>query len=109
MEEISVILKNNTVTTVAEFDVLDNYAQIGKTLFIIERKIPGRDHVIRKRAIEYIFDPESLLIFCTLSNNILAKWNTDDTRNLNIGQEYKLNEVLYISPYYPRTIDIVQF
>jgi hypothetical protein len=61
------------------------------------------------RRAEYIFSPESLTVFCIISNNILAKWDTDITRNLEIGQEYHLKEELYITPYFPTTIDLIRF
>lgn len=56
-------------------------------------------YVVQQRAVEYIFDPESLLIFQIISQNILATWDTDITRNIGSNEEYCIGNSLFIRPH----------
>lgn len=100
MKEISVILKNNVLITIEEFRILDQYSYTGKIWTLVQRPIDGNPKVITQRTIEYIFDNEALTLFGIVSTNILASWNTDITKNLEIGQEFQIKETLFIRPYY---------
>lgn len=54
---------------------------------------------VSQYAVEYIFDPESLLIFQLISQNILATWNTDITRYFGLNDEYHIGNSLFIRPH----------
>lgn len=99
MDEISVILKNNVVVTIEEFRVLDRYSYSGKIWTLIEKPKNG-NYVITLRAIEYIFDSEAFTVFKIISNNILAQWQTELTKNLGYNQEYTIKDGMTIRPYY---------
>jgi hypothetical protein len=95
MNEISVILKNNTLVTVEEFRILDRYTCSGKLWTVIRRD----PYVVKLRAVEYIFDPETLLLFQIMSQNIFATWDTDFTKNLGPNDEYCIGNSTFIRPY----------
>lgn len=97
MQEISVILKNNILISVEEFRILDSYTCHGKIWSLIERRDNGG--IVKLRTVEYIFDPESFLLFRIISNNILAQWDTSLTKNLRYNEEFNIKDSLYIRPY----------
>ena len=99
MKDISVILKNNSLVTVEEFRILNKYACPGKMWTLMHRVKQGYPQLITQRTVEYIFDGETLMLFSIVSTNVLAYWDTDQTRNLQVDQTYQINETLYIKPY----------
>lgn len=99
MKEISIILKNNVLIPVEEFRILDHYSNVGKFWTLIHRPKLDDSIVIRQRTVEYIFDPEALTIFCIVSHNVLATWDTDCTRYLKSNDEFQLKDSLFIRPY----------
>jgi hypothetical protein len=99
MNEISIILKNNILIPVEEFRVLDRYSSMGRMWTLIQRPSIKSTSIITQRTVEYIFDPEALLIFHIVSQNILAKWDTELTRYLKPNEEYEITDTFYIRPY----------
>lgn len=95
MNEISIILRNRLIT-IEEFRILDQYSYAGRIWTLIEKSTNSL--IIKENRIEYIFDQESLIIFYIVSNNILAHWDTDATRNFLPNQEYHLKDSLFIRP-----------
>ena len=95
MEEISLILKDNKVVSVEEFRILDRYACYGRIWTVIQR----HPIIVRQRAVEYILDSETLLMFQIISANILATWHTDYTRNFGLNDEYCIGDSLFIRPH----------
>ena len=102
MKEISVILKNNILVPVEEFRILDHYSNVGKFWTLIHRPTSDYPFTLRQRTIEYIFDPEALTIFCIISHNILATWDTNLTKYLKADEEFHLKDSLFIKPYLDR-------
>ena len=100
VNEISVILKNNILVSIEEFRILDRYSNIGRMWTLIQRPHNKSSSVITQRTIEYIFDPEALLIFHIISQNILAKWDTDKTRHLKPYEEFEVTDSFYIRLYH---------
>jgi len=100
MKEISIILKNNILIPIEEFRVLDRYSSTGRMWTLIQRPSSKNTPIITQRTVEYIFDPEALLIFHIVSQNILAKWDTEKTRYLKPYEEFEITESFYIRPYY---------
>jgi hypothetical protein len=98
VNEISLILKNNLLISIEEFRILDRYASEGRLWTLIHRPTEIVPYFIRYKTIEYIFYPEDLTIFCIVSNNILATWETDITKLLRPGQEFQLADSLFIEP-----------
>lgn len=96
MKEVSIILKSNVLITIEEFRILDKYSFTGR-MWVLIQKSPC---TVKQRTIEYIFDPETLTAFGMISNNILAKWETDSTKDLSYNDEFKISDYLYIQPYY---------
>jgi len=99
VKEISVILKNNLLITTEEFKLLDRYSCCGKMWTLIFRPTTDIPYKITNRAIEYIFDPEALTMFCIVSQNVLASWETQSTRYLGPDDEFYLKDSLFIRPY----------
>lgn len=104
MEEISLILKSSVLITIEEFRILDRYSCTGKIWTLIQRPSPIGPILINQRRVEYILDPETLTILYIISNNILATWNTDITRNLGPNDEFHLKDSLFIRPYSPTSL-----
>ena len=100
MNEISVILKNNILIPIEEFRILDRYSCMGRMWTLIQRPSPKSSSIITQRTVEYIFDPEALLIFHIVSQNILAKWDTEKTRYLKPYEEFEITDSFYIRPYH---------
>lgn len=94
--EISVILKNTAELSRKESQVLYNCALPGKTFTIIQRPDILQPFTLRRRAIEYIFDPEGLLVFTFVSSNIFVKWPTDSTRHIKPFEEIHIVEEIYL-------------
>ena len=99
MGEISIILRDSVHITPEEFRALGKYSFCGNIFTVIQRAGQPPLHA-RFRRLEYIFDPEGLLIYKLISNNVLAQWSTEITKELDPFQEYKLQDSLYIKPYY---------
>ena len=99
MNEISLILKNNISVSVDEFRALDRYSNSGRIWTLIHRPTSDIPFIIKQRTIEYIFDPEALTIFCIVSQNILATWDTDITKYLGPNEEFHLKDSLFLRPY----------
>jgi hypothetical protein len=98
MKEISVILKNNILITVQEFKILDHYACFGRLWTLIHKPTLTEPFITKQRAIEYIFDIESLIIFKIVSQNVLAVWDTDITKYFGPDDEFHLKDSLFIRP-----------
>jgi hypothetical protein len=96
VEEISLILRDNVHVSIEEFRILDRYTIDGRIWAIVQR----HPYMIRHHAMEYIMEPETLLLFRLISPNILASWNTNLTKNLGANDEFTISESLFIRPYY---------
>jgi len=95
--EVSILLKDSRIITPEEFKALARYSSFGKVWTVIERPGYNQDHTIRKQlSSEYIFEPEALLVFKLISQNILAQWYTDNTRHLLPHQEFQIHDTLWI-------------
>lgn len=88
-------MKDNKIVSIEEFRILENYAHTGQIWTVVKR-FP---FVTQQRALEYIFDSETLLAFTFISQNILATWETDATRNFGLNDEFYIGHSLYIRPY----------
>jgi hypothetical protein len=99
VNEISVILKNNLLITTEEFKLLDRYSSCGKMWTLIYRPTTDIPYKITNRTVEYIFDPEALTMFCIVSQNVLASWETQCTRYLGPDDEFYLKDSMFIRPY----------
>jgi len=97
--EISIILRNNNTISLEEFRILDSYSYTGKILTLLQKPTAEQPYIIRQRTIEYIFDPESLIVFKIISQNILACWDTAITRNLGPRDEFYIGNSLWITYY----------
>lgn len=104
MKEVSVILKNNLTISTEEFRALDRYSSNGKIWSLTYAPSPISPCKVRYRAIEYIFDPEALIIFYVISRNILVTWDTDITKNFGPNDELQIKDSLFIR-LYNKTID----
>jgi len=98
MEEISIILRNNILITIEEFRILDRYSSSGRIWTLINRS-PNTQYRIIQRVPEYVLDPDTLTFFRIISTNVLAYWNTEETRYLKPGQEFYIADNLAIRPY----------
>jgi hypothetical protein len=99
VKEISVILKNEILIPVDEFRALARYSYSGQVWSLIHRPNNLFQNKITHKAVEYIFDEEALTIFCIVSNNILATWDTKITVNFGPNDELQLKDSLFIRPY----------
>jgi hypothetical protein len=95
LDEISVILRNNILISIEEFRLLDQYAYSGRVWTLVQKS----PIIIKQRTVEYIFDTEALTIFCIVSQNVLATWNTSITKNLAPNEEFHLKDSLFLRPY----------
>ena len=100
MHEISIFLKNKLLITPEEYRILDNYSSPGKIWAIIHKPDTHTPYYIREKSLEYILDEETLFLLKIISQNILAYWDTDITRNLKDNEEYHIRDSLFISHYY---------
>jgi hypothetical protein len=87
------------VIPIEEFRILDRYAYAGRIWTLIQKPTPDYPVIIKQRTIEYIFDPEALTVFCIVSQNILATWDTDCTKYLGPDEEFYLKDSLFIKHY----------
>jgi hypothetical protein len=99
VDEISVILKNNSLITTEEFSVLNRCSYFGKVWTVVDRPIPGRPYLITYKAAEYIFDPEALTIFCIVSRNVFLQWDTNCTKCLKPNEEFHLKDSIFLRVY----------
>lgn len=99
MKEISIILKHKILITVEEFRLLDAYSHYGKILTVVQKPTSHNPFTVTHRSLEYIFDDEALTFFRIISCNILASWDTDQTRDLLPDQEFYIKDSLYVRPY----------
>jgi hypothetical protein len=99
VKEVSLILRSNLLLTPDEFRILEDYANTGKMWSVTQRPVVDVSFTTFTRAIEYIFDPESLTFFCIISKNILVTWDTDITRHFGPNDEYEVRKSLFIKPY----------
>lgn len=99
MREISIILKNNNLITSSEFKALERYSSCGRLWTVVHKPSNLFPHKVTSWGLEYIFDPEAYTIFCLISNNILANWETEYTRNLNPYEEFYLKDSIFIRLY----------
>lgn len=100
MHEISIFLKNKLQITSEEFRVLNNYSYPGKNWYIYQKPTPNTPYYIRERSLEYILDKETFFLFNIISQNILAQWNTEITKNLKENEQYHICDSLFICHYY---------
>jgi len=99
MGDISIILRDTVHITPEEFKALGRYSCCGNIFTVIHR--PGQPPTtIRFNRIEYVFDPEAFLLYKLAYNNILAQWATECTKELSPYQEYRIQDSLFIKPYY---------
>ena len=96
MNEISIFLKNRLLTTKAEYRILENYTCPGKIWLILHKPTATSPYYIREKSLEYIMDIDTLLLFRLVSQNILAQWDTNITKNLKLHEEYHLCDSLFI-------------
>jgi hypothetical protein len=101
MGEISIILRDSVHITPEEFKALGRYSCCGN-IFTVIHKPKHPPAVMKFKRIEYIFDPEALLMYRLSFNNILAQWNTEWTKELPLYEEFRIQDTLYIRPYYIR-------
>ena len=99
MKETSLILRNRLLVTVEEFRILNRYSYTGNIWTLIYRSETPPPYKVFERTVEYIFDPEALLIFHIVSNNILATWNTEITRGFGPNDELEIKDSLFIKPH----------
>lgn len=99
VKEISAILKNNHLITTDEFKALSRYSICGQLWTVIHRPTNIFPHKITDCALEYIFDPEAFTMFCFISSNILANWETQSTMHLGPHDEFCLKDSIFIRPY----------
>jgi hypothetical protein len=99
MDEISIVLRDSVNVTTDEFKALGRYSHCGNVFTVIQ-KYPCI--TARFNRVEYIFDPEALLMYKLTYNNILAYWDTECTKTLPYYKEYKIQESIYIVRPYSR-------
>jgi hypothetical protein len=97
--DISVILRNNNTISLEEFKILDSYSYTGKILTLLQKPTTDHTYIFRHKTIEYIFDYESLTVFKIISQNILAHWPAEITRNLGPKDEFYIGDNLWITYY----------
>ncbi len=98
MGEISIILRDSVHITPEEFRALGRYSFCGN-IFTVTHKPGQPPTTIKFRRVEYIFDSEALLMYKLISNNVLAQWYTEYTKELTPYQEFRVQDSLYIRPY----------
>lgn len=96
MHEISIFLKNKLLITQEEYRILDKYSSPGKIWSIIHKPDLYTSYIIREKSLEYILDKETLFLLKLISQNILAYWDTNITRNLKDNEEYNIRDSLFI-------------
>jgi len=99
MDEISIVLRDSINVSTDEFKALGRYSYCGNVFTVIHKY---STITARFNRVEYIFDPESLLMYKLIYNNILAYWDTECTKELPYYTEYKLQDSLYIVRPYSR-------
>lgn len=97
MKEISVILKSNILVTIEEFRILDKYTCHENVRTLVYR---NPTYLFTQRTIEYVFDEETLTFFTVVSQNILAYWDFEYTKDLGPNDEFQIKDSLFIRPYY---------
>ena len=99
MKEISLILKNNLLITIEEFRILDRYSCSGKIWTLIQKPTPITPYKMSYRTVEYIFDSDAVTFFCIVSQNVLASWDTSQTKELGPDEEFCIKDSLFIRQY----------
>ncbi len=99
MNEISLILKTNALITIEEFKILDMYSHSEKIWLLIHKPCIFNPILIKTKTIEYVLEPEALTIFRIVSQNVLATWDTEITKNLHPNDEFNVRDSLFIRPY----------
>lgn len=96
MKNVSIILRNNNTITIEEFRILDTYTCASRIWTLIQKPTQEKPFVIRQRAVEYVFDQETLVAFRIISHNLLAWWDSDITKNLKPHEEYHIKDSLFL-------------
>lgn len=99
MGEVSIILKESIDIPIQEYRALTRCSYPGHIWMVIHRPSPVISYKLTWFGVEYIFGLEDFTAFRLVSNNILLQWETMATMNLQKGEEFQIQESIFLRHY----------
>lgn len=86
------MLKEHIDLSTEDFRVLNRCSYVGHIWQVIRHPSLKFSYKMTWKGTEYIFGPEDYTVYKLVSKNILFEWDTTATKNLQVNQEYHIND-----------------